>query len=846
MPGGLKPCIESIKSTLSGAALNSFNTISDRLLRRAREFGGGPGAELEAITEYHKDLFNKLNDVKEKVYGTKDEYTKPVDDKSKIPSITSKYEVQKQNLVNEFKAKNNTAPEQRVENLSPKKVENKKEEVTYGKMLDSVYMAKERDSYLSSKQGLAISAVSQTSHAIAQLGGPVTITSGIIIRFPHNSIEGLPNLSSITNVKGDNISNINSQVTDGSADVTKSKFLAEMGVTQDTTKNFLFLVRLGVDPYSAALLLNQPAVKNYLRLVGIQKNVSLINKKIKSKSYDKVYSDAVAPFGGMVKRSVITKNPDKKPTFYSNTDMEDAIRDFSQGKTLSAKQGLLQKQMLDDYMTYDSAAWDLFKFNQGYNWATDRLGDPNMVRRKELLLKRAQGLPISSVDRILEKTYIGGYSEQVLKLNDAIKTLFPIEQGASGGVLDRLAKDIFAIRGLGKDDYQKVMLKGTLSLLDHVVQTKSQIAGSPMDSWIGRLMIGKEVAANWVKAMQHSPDLKLANNLFLKNIMVNLDPREGHPSTMELLQKDYDTYTSNNLTAALRDLKNDATVITVDGVSKKVMDVYNRIIIAGIIQSGTQSTAKSWAHLIPNEDYGPIIKGGTSRIDSGVANYYNNGNIYRALWNDDRLVPQVPKMYTDDPQDPQVAREVKPYFNNSEFLKVLGDKNASIISLAAWKYKDKPAMKTVDIIKDEKGKTIDRIVRLYKRIDLEANTPAVIHVDITYDDGQSGFQKNVIFKEINKWGAQNMQEYHELNNNSVLSENPAVQEYEDDRILAAMQEAKVPGSKDWDVGYNYSLEQAADELEPAIGEDIGDPEAPSEEDIIKNLEDKDIIKRDCN
>jgi hypothetical protein len=723
----------------------------------------------------------------------------------------------------------------------------------YGSIIDSQYMDRKRDAFITSKGGVGVAAVSNTGHALAQLG-PLVYHGDFDLRFPHNEIDGNVSLSAVKAADGSNILNAISQTIDGFVDVAKSEFLAEMGINNNTAKNWLLFLRSGVNKETAALFMNQPAVLKYLELKGIHDNVSNINKAVKPMSITKLFGETSKIFGGQVYRPTWAKNKKNiKPAKYTNTEMREMMDKYNRGvvedniNKLSPEQNQRQLQILDDYLKYDSVAWNLFHYQQGFNWATDRGADPNMTRRKEVQYQKAKDLPMSDVDHLMDKTFVGVAKEQLLKLEDGIRELFPIQRGEADKVLTQYTNQIMKIRGISKFDFPKIMMKVEGLLLDSVIQSKTSIQGNPLYTYITPLMIGPNSIARYVQGLIDHPDPKISQNLFIQSIRTHIDTREGYPDSIELLEKPRDPYTSNRLTAALRDLRDDhGSFVTVNTIKKSTAQIFKGMLFAGILQSGTRSGPRSWTTLLPNEDYGPLVKQATEQIDSSVRDFYSNGEAYKSLWDDDKLVPIIPKQFIEDEKDPTRLIEVSREFKNQKFREALNtEKPVSIMQLPWFTYRDKPYVKTVEMPKKDKdGHFTDKVVRLYRRVDVYNDDPAIIVKKTTNAFKKVVDEDMVLYSEVNKKGAPNLSELSSYSH-SVLPSNPYVEEVSDEKIIDAVFEANIPNKLPEEyTRHSDPLQYEGDEV-IETGEEIGDEEAPAQDNEIKDLEDKGIIKRDC-
>lgn len=678
---------------------------------------------------------------------------------------------------------------------------NEQELGDYGRLIDSVYMMRERQAYMSSKGVVGTSAVSQTAHAVAQnmQGGMIINDPSIEARFPANYINGKLTLSGLYMAgTKETISNINSQTTDGGVDVSKDKFLAEMGVTSDTLKNFLSLVRMGASPRWAAFYINQPAIQDFLKLKAIHSSVTAINPAVVRLPDWRLLNRIYTKYGGVSKDRKELKD---KPARYTIEQMAEMIRTVARGGQLTAEQKRLQLMMLDDYIRfnratgryegYESLAWDLFNFYQGYNWDTARLNDPNAIRLKLLRYDKANDLSVSPVSGVMKSTFIGAMKKGVEQLDMALRGLIGIQSGMGGAILDKLAWDLFNQMGLNEQSRRSLLLAAELAMVDYLIQTRSDIAGQSLNTYIYPLMLGDKPVARYIRALQKSADKRLSNNPFLKNLIANLDARQGYPSTIRLLERDYDTYTSNVWTDSFRELKDDATVISInnnEADNRTVGQIYKNLVLVALIQSGSKRTSNSLSHLIPNSTYSEFTQAAlkTQQLEG----FYENLTFYRTNWTDDRLVPQV-EMEQIDPQDP-TSPLVYTYLRAPLFTDALKEvtglsQPAQVLNLQAWKYRSYRVVKILDPLRDDKGNFIGAIPRLFVRVDTFGDfgrTPLSIA------------KGRILFKEINAWGDDNIQEFYTEARPSVLPLNPKVQEYTDQDLIYALQK----------VGYNVNVE----------------------------------------
>lgn len=677
----------------------------------------------------------------------------------------------------------------------------------YGKLLDSTFMVKERQAYMASKGLVAIAAVAGTFHSLSQrIDNGLVVNAPISARFPHNTLNGKISFSGINSAGSKNpISFIIAQTVDGGVDVAKDKFLAEMGINSETAKNFLTITRAGASEKWAVRFINQPAIQDYVRLKAIHDSVSQVNPSVVRMPQWKLLSKIYAKYGGM-DRNKERLNKDR-PKQYTIAQMEHAITKVGEGGILTREEQTLQLQMLDDYLTWDSLGWDMFHYYQGFNWDTARLGDPNAIRLKQLKLLKADNLSISSANDMLKSTFIGPMYEAVEKLDTGLRSAINVQRGAANEILNRVTSDLFVQKGLSEQIRRSLLSQIELSMVDFGIQTNAEVDGKPINSYIQSLLLGEKSVARYVKAMQQSNIKRLADNPFLSNLNVNIDNRQGYPSTVSLQQRDYDTYTSNVWTDSFRELMDDTAVISINQNpedDKTVAQIAKDLALVAILENGSKRGSNSISHLIPNESYGAFTRDTLRNLH--LEGFYENNVHYRTNWSNNYLVPHV-EMEKLDPRDPE-SPYIYPFLRTPGVLEAIkediGDQNMpQILNLPAWKYSSNKAVKIVEYKRDPRTKqVIDTNVKLFVRVDVNGIIrPEPLQVS----------KKRIIFKQINAWGdANNVQEYYEDARPSILPNNIKVAEVEDNTLIRYLVTGGLKPNIDLD-SYNKSEDDNDDE-----------------------------------
>lgn len=709
----------------------------------------------------------------------------------------------------------------------------------YGKLLSSTFMMKERQAYMASKQVVGISAVSQTAHAIGQNleGGLVVEDPDYIARFPHNTINGKVSFSGMT-VHGSDalISNINSQTTDGGVDVAKDKFLAEMGINKDTLSTFLSMVRQGADPWWAIVYLNQPAIQEFLKEKAISQSVSQINPQVKKLSDSKLLGNINKRFGLKVKdRQSLEK---KKPRYYTVKQMEEMMSSYDKDpKSLTKEERLLQVMILDDFSHYDrtkgkyggysAMAWELFHFYQGYNWDTARINDPNLVRIKALKYEKANTLSITPARKVMDDTFIGPMMQGVLQLDEGLRSIINVQNGAAGQVMDALVRDIFQMRG-GEALKQQMALAAEMSLIDFAIQTQALVEGRPLNTLIQPLLLSNKGTAFYVEAIKkhtlsNSADKQLSENPLIKALTAIPDKRTGFPSLVQLQERDYDTYTSNILTDSFRELRDDnGIVVSINDSTddnRSVAQVYRRMVLTAILQGGARSGRGAYSHLIPSETYSEIVRDALKNMN--LEGFYENLAFYRANWMNSNLVPSAMMIMPNLPDGfvDESAQPYYPWFYNEpvqqDLAKVMNIDPTQVpmmLEQPSTEYRRTKVIKMIEEARNDAGEVTDRKVRLFRRVDVYGVSGVV---PLQYN------RNTVLFAEINPWGDANVREYYSNQTQSVLPSNNKVIEADDDQILYALLKNEIPVN---------AAEYAVGDVVNKFGSEPGSTDEDSEDD----------------
>lgn len=652
------------------------------------------------------------------------------------------------------------------------KTNNKNYELTnHTRLIDSDFMSYKRHLFLMMKQAVGVAAVANTNLALNQVADfRMTIPQKLLeqnfsVRFKYNNTtNNTLSLSETKNKFGDWISDLHSQAIDGTVDVAKDEWLANLLGDANAFSTLLYMFKLGISPKTASLFINQPSIQQYLKLKGIHQNVSKIAYWVSQKYYSAIERDIQKSLNINFKQA--KQAFQIKPDIYSDQEMEDAISSKNENN-------VLQIQMLNDYRGFEQLAKDLFTNIQGYNYDTSRFTSPEVVEDKKLQYQTALITPsiTGQTNKILNSSFIHSVKQAVENTNTALSGLLNTQQGEAKKLLNKMALKL-SVQFFSKENKVQYLQKAENSLIDYLSQTQAEYTGFKLHQLIPALFLKEGNIAQLLKSAQEHPLLQ--ENLILRNLEAIEDKREGFPSYVRLVEQDYDSYTSNVWTAAFRELKDSNIIVETNSSKRTMANIFDYLMLSQMLQYGSARVRGSFLHLIPNEDYTKLIGPVLDNI-SIISPWWDNDLFYRNNWSDSNLVPEAQLDTLDDGLTEALA-----ILNNTSLNNLLTQRGyQTTIIKQPYDKRNYPFLKVTSIVRNAEGKIedyTDKRVSLYRRIDVDDNTP----ITISSTDPLLGFKETkILYVRVNKLGNENLKEYTET---SYLPENKPFNEISNDEL----------------------------------------------------------------
>ena len=694
-----------------------------------------------------------------------------------------------------------------------------------GNMMKRSFMSNLRHSFVTGKYAIGIAAVNQTNHAQNQRAVVVVdfdklegktiseedkhflkLNGGDINFKEYNSVvvnnKKYPTLSKIKSANGkDFISDVIGQFIDGYVDIAKGAWIMELGANPNVASTWLFLVKLGVPINTVGYFMNQPIIKDYLKM-------------IQSKGYSYLFID---DYVSEMKLEYLAK---KDEVFVDGVPSDQQLRDMIGKSTsqLDDQQLSQQSYILDEFLKYAKMAEHSFLVTQGSNFDTATLNDPYLVFKKMLQLMKGRDTIFSSfnekletipaIDAIIDQSFIGVLKNAMLDIRNAFSEVLISDKptNSSGGQSVRtvLEKVLTPYVNMGDRQFIKISQKAVSDLFDWAVQTDRKI-----NRQVQKILLGSDTEQSAAKQIidfkekvMKDPKHPLYNNLILKSLTLDsgsklvkdeyelYDKRVGQNVTFSrnvidmkmLLTIGYNKIEANRI---LRSVTKTPDNLSIVGLGNKVYDqnliiygfnelkdklssedahLYGKLVRLAVLQSGLTNSPIAFTNLLPYEDFKELYNQTLSKLENmpNLRDFYDLNVFQRNNWSNTDIVPFRKGKLTQSKNNPlnwyypEIQRTIKPVqklvdagaIPRTIVLPLLSREGSSDVITYSWedrinKNQRIKARRTGDRSHINKG--------LFKKVytvDEEGNPIPLVQIteykDRTY--------ANYVYKMINAWG----------------------------------------------------------------------------------------------
>lgn len=624
-------------------------------------------------------------------------------------------------------------------------------------MLNQTFMSRLRQAFVRGKYAIGLAAVAQTNHAQNQRSNMFVDKSMMyklsksdkkwlgdgnvnFNKFNTVQVNGrtVPSLSGIKDANNKyDISDIIGMFIDGYVDIAKGPWIMELGASPNVAPTWLFLVKIGVPIKDVAYFMNQPIIRDYVR-------------ELENSGYTWLFNDSAV---NAIKDSEKYKVDPNKLKGLSNIPNTEALEKNIGKKSFDVNERAEQQFILNEFLKYGMMANQLFKVVQGSNFDTTSFNDPMLIFKKEEQLSQARETIISSVDNLLNNSFIGPVRVALRDSRNANAEVLTSDKRRVRAVIQQVLRPYV---NLNDRQFVKVARKVVNDLFDWAVQTDPTFKINMERDLLSKNGTAKEITDyfNAIKADSSHP-LNMNKNAIVYSMAPKFaGTEEGRPNNLYITGKDNKVYDQNKMIYGFEELRNYME-------STGDLPLYKRLVKLAILQSGLSTSPISFTSLIPYDDFVEEYNDILSRLETlpNLADFATLNVFERNNWNDDEIVPHKKAQWkVEKDKDGKLRnrydKNALMILNTGANLAMRANRIPQLIKISTMARES-----TKDIIvysweEIPKGKTRAEMVKasdfsfikkgLFKKVTEDGVNPL-----ITYNTKGYEF---IVYKAINAWG----------------------------------------------------------------------------------------------
>jgi ABC-type transporter Mla subunit MlaD len=624
-------------------------------------------------------------------------------------------------------------------------------------MLNQIFMSRLRQAFVRGKYAIGLAAVAQTNHAQNQRSNMYIDRSlmyklsksdqkwlgdGIVKFGKYNTVKvdgrTVPSLSGIKDANNKyDISDIIGQFIDGYVDIAKGPWIMELGANPNVAPTWLFLVKIGVPIKEVAYFMNQPIIRDYVR-------------ELENSGYTWLFNDSTV---SAIKESEKYKVDPSKVQGLNSIPNITALEKNIGKKSFDVAGKAEQQFILNEFLKYGMMANQLFKVIQGSNFDTTAFNDPMLIFKKEEQLSQARETIISSVDNLLNNSFVGRVRIGLRDSRNAIgQTALTSDTRRVRAVLQSVLRPYV---NMPDRQFVKLARKAVNDLFDWAVQINPTFKINMERDLLSKNGTAKQIT-DYFNAIKTNPNHALHNNVIVNSLAPKFSgaEEEERPNNLYITGKDNKVYDQNKMIYGFEELRN---YMDAEGN----LPLYKKLVKLAILQSGLSTSPISFTSLIPYDDFVEEYNEILSRLEilPNLEDFAKLNVFERNNWNDDEIVPHKKAKWKTEKQD---DGKLKTRYDNGA-IKILN--NGANLAMRAGtipqviKISTLSRESTKDIIvysweEVPKGKTRAEMVKakdfsfikkgLFKKVTEDGVNPL-----ITYN--KKGYEF-IVYKAINAWG----------------------------------------------------------------------------------------------
>jgi hypothetical protein len=417
----------------------------------------------------------------------------------------------------------------------------------------------------------------------------------------------------------------------------------------------------------------------------------------------------------------------------------------------------------------------LFQVTQGSNFDTATINDPYLIFKKQEQLKKARKTIISSVDDILNSSFIGPLKDIIYDVRDAFATILVSDRANVRTIMENVLRSYV---DRSDRDFVKISQKAVSDLFDWAVQTNTSL-----NDYVGSILLGTDTEQSAAKSISEFKNKVLAdknhplyNNLVINTLNIELHSdsvgsKKGRPENVYITSRDNKVYDQNQLIYSFRELR--------EYLKTQDSDLYKKLVRLAIIQSGTATSPISFTSLLPYEDFRDEYNETLGMLENipNLEDFYTLNVFERNNWNNTDVV--IFKPYTIrkskkgryfNPNMDFVANNLKLAMQNKAIPKVinfstLSREGSSDFITYTWENKISKADKAKARKKSDRSYINKGLFQKVYTVDKDGKPTPLIQSS-TYN---GMIYTSFVYKQINAWGdSYRANEFYDYKRASVL------------------------------------------------------------------------------
>jgi 2-hydroxy-3-keto-5-methylthiopentenyl-1-phosphate phosphatase len=520
----------------------------------------------------------------------------------------------------------------------------------------------------------------------------------------------------------------------------------ELGATPNVASTWLFLVKIGVPIDTVSYFMNQPIIRQYLGT-------------IENAGYSWLFIDDFA--------EITMDNFDPKANMAPRNEIPNTASLRSMvGKSvadLKPNEKADQQFILGEFLKYAKMAEHMFLVTQGTNYDTSTFNDPYLLFKKHEQLVKARQTIISSVDEILDNSFIGITAETLNKTRDGVAQILASDKSKVRNVIQRVLKPYV---DMNDRDFVKLAQKAVADLFDYAVQTNTEFKNIVTQTMISDGGYANDIM-QMIKEIKANPNHPLFDNHVVNIIVPQLAPEASPESANNIKIKGATNkiYDQNSIIYSFRELKE--YLESTGDIAK-----YNKFKTLALYQSGLSVNRLSFTSLLPFEDFEDIYNDTIQKLESldNLETFADLNVFERNNWGNDDIVPYEKARWIRkkdgtmdyNPAMKYLPKKVQSAVENNQIppiisVSVLGRKSNSDFFVYSWEDAGITKEKKAEMRKKGDFSYIKR--GLFRKV--KNNGKPFVHT--------SNGKDYYIYQAVNAWGArERAQEFYDVEKKSKI------------------------------------------------------------------------------